>query len=115
MIKYIKREIYEVNAKVVDAAKAYNNLSGYPKSFDSHQNGDDLEKTYFKAKAAYDEASAAGNTSAASGRPLTIVSLLRVSDGRQLFHDKIGEMPMYEEEIPDPEPEPETPEENGGE
>lgn len=107
MIKYIDREIYEVNAKVVDAANAYNNLNGYPKSFDSHQNGDDIEKTYFKAKASYDEASAAGNTSAASGRPLTIVSMLRISDGRQLFREQIGNMPRYEEEVPDPEPEPE--------
>ena len=40
----MKREIYEVYAKVVDANGAYNTLSGYPKVFDSHQNNDDLEK-----------------------------------------------------------------------
>ena len=107
MINLIKREIYEVTAKVVDAANGYNNLTGYPKSFDSHQNNDDLEKTYFKARAAYNEASAAGNTAAATWRPLTVVSLIRVNDGRQLFHEQIGKMPDIVEEIPDPEPEPE--------
>ena len=105
--KIIPREIYLVEAKVVDASKAYNDLSGYPQSFDSHQNGDDLEKTMNKAYAAYENAAASGHTSAASGRPLTIVSLVRISDGKQLEKKQIGKMPYYEEEIPDPEPEPE--------
>lgn len=108
----MQREIYEVSAKVVDASGAYNNLQGYPVSFDSHQNGDDLKKTYYKACASFDAASSSGNTSAAAGRPLTIVSLLRVSDGRQIDKRQIGDMP----ELPDPAPAPEPePEQNGGE
>lgn len=103
----MKREIYEVTAKAVDASGGYNNLTGYPKSFDSHQNNDDLEKTKNKAYAAYDSAGADGYTAAANGRPLTIVSIIRISDGLQLDKKRIGDMP----ELPDPE----EPEQNGGE
>ena len=106
----MKREIYEVNAKVVDASGGYNNLTGYPQSFDSHQNGDDCDKAMNKAHAAYNSAASAGYTAASSGRPLTIVTLTRISDGRQLEKACIGKMPG----LPDPEPEPEE-EENGGE
>lgn len=108
----MKREIYEVTAKVVDASGACNNLSGYPKLFDSHQNNDDLDKVYHKAYAAFDDAGAQGHTAAANGRPLTIVSIIRISDGYQLEKKTIGKMP----ELPDPEPEPEpVEEEDGGE
>lgn len=99
----MKREIYEVNAKVVDAAGSYNNLTGYPKSFDSHQNEDNLDKARNKACASYSDACSAGYTAATSGRPLTIVTLTRISDGMQLEKVQIGKMPT----LPDPEPEPE--------
>ena len=126
MIKHIEREIYEVAAKVVDASGAYNNLSGtiggtaysFPMSVDSHQNGDDLEKTKNKAYAAFDAAGTLGYTAAANGRPLTIVTLTRISDSRQIERKLIGKMPPIDQEVPDPEPEEETPEEpeqNGGE
>ena len=105
----MKREIYEVIAKVVDAAGGYNNLSGYPKTFDSHQNDDSIDKARNKAYASFNEASGAGYTAANSGRPLTIVSLIRISDGMQLEKSCIGKMP----ELPDPEPQEEL--ENGGE
>lgn len=103
-----KREIYEVSAKAVDASGGYNNLDGYPKSFDSHQNGDDCEKAYNKAYEAYDAAGSAGYKAAQSGRPLTIVSVIRISDGKQLDKKCIGKMPDIV--VPDPEPE-----QNGGE
>ena len=132
MIKHIEREIYEVTAKVVDASGGYNNLSGkignkeftFPMQFDSHQNDDDLEKTFSKAKEAYSAGCSLGYGARATGRPLTIVSLLRVSDGRQIDKEQIGSMPTIDVEIPDPEPEdeeeepevnPEEPEQNGGE
>ena len=101
----MKREIYEVTAKVVDASGSYNNLTGYPQSFDSHQNNDDLDKARYKAYAAFDSAGSAGNTAAANGRPLTIVSIIRISDGLQLDKKCIGSMP----ELPDPEPNNEEP------
>lgn len=99
----MKREIYEVTAKVVDSNGTYNNLTGYPQSFDSRQNNNDLDKTRNKAYSAFDAAGSAGYTAAASGRPLTIVSLVRISDGFQIDKKCIGAMP----ELPDPEPEPE--------
>ena len=108
----MQREIYEVTAKVVDASGAYNSLSGFPKSFDSHQNNDDLDKTRNKAYAAFDDAGSQGYTAGANGRPLTIVSLLRISDGLQIEKKCIGKMPQ----LPEPEPEPEEEQEqNGGE
>lgn len=109
----MKREIYEVSAKAVDAAGGYNNLTGYPMSFDSKHNDNDLDKTRYKAYAAFDAAGNQGYTAAANGRPLTIISLVRISDGRQIEKKQIGYMP----DLPDPEPEPETeePTENGGE
>lgn len=103
----MKREIYEVVAKAADASGGYNNLTGYPKSFDSHQNQDDLDKTNAKAYAAFFSACEAGETARANGRPLTIVSLLNVNSGMQIEGRKIGKMP----ELPDPVVE----ENNGGE
>ena len=94
----MKREIYLVNAKAVDAAGAYNDLSGYPASFDSHHNNDDIEKTEAKAYASFYSACSAGSTAKANGRPLTVVTLLRISDGVQIEGRAIGKMP----ELPDP-------------
>ena len=96
----MKREIFEVTAKAVDASGGYNNLSGYPISFDSHQNNDNVDKARNKAYASYSDACSAGYTAANSGRPLTVVTLTRISDGLQLEKASIGKMP----ELPDPEP-----------
>ena len=104
----MKREIYMVNAKAVDASGGYNDLSGYPATFDSRTNNNDLEKTNAKAYASYYSACSAGQTARANGRPLTIVTLTQVSTGMQIEGTAIGAMP----ELPDPEPEPEP---EGGE
>ena len=106
----MKREIYEVNAKVVDASGAYNNVTGYPVSFDSHTLGDDLEKAEARAYASFYSACSAGETARSNGRPLTVVTLMQMSTGMQIEGKRIGKMP----ELPDPEPEPEE-EQNGGE
>lgn len=97
------REIYVVNAKAVDASGAYNDLTGYPASFDSHQNQDNLEKTEAKALASFFAACNAGETARGNGRPLTVVSMMQISTGMVIESRRIGEMP----ELPDPE--------NGGE
>ena len=103
----MKREIYLVNAKVVDASGGYNDVSGYPISFDSHTNNDNLEKTEAKAYASYYSACSAGETARANGRPLTVVTLTRISTGTMIESTRIGNMP----DLPDPEHE----ENNGGE
>lgn len=45
----MKRQIFEVYAKVVDANGAYTTLSGYPKTFDSRSYGGDIDKTLKRA------------------------------------------------------------------
>lgn len=105
----MKREIYIVNAKVVDASGGYNDVSGYPISFDSHHNNDSIENTEAKAYASYYSACSAGETARSNGRPLTVVTLTQMSTGMQIEGKRIGAMP----ELPDPEPEPK--EDNGGE
>lgn len=45
----MQRQIFIVNAQIVDANGAYANLSGYPKTFDSHLYGDDINKAQRRA------------------------------------------------------------------
>ena len=128
MIKTLKREIYQVDAKVVDASGGYNNITGYPATFDSHQNNDDCDKAYLKALKSFSDAESNGYQAAQSGRPLTIIMLTRINDGRQMKKSVIGTgVPDIQIEVPDPETDPvvpvepnepeetEEPEENGGE
>ena len=51
----MKREIYIVNAMIVDANGTYNNLSGYPKAFDSKNYSNNINTTLLRAKAEYHE------------------------------------------------------------
>lgn len=51
----MQRVIYEVYAKVVDANGSYDTLTGYPKSFDSKNYGNDIGKTRTRAEGAYHE------------------------------------------------------------
>jgi len=44
------RQIFIVNAFVVDANGTFNNLSGYPKTFDSKNYQNDIEKTQRRAE-----------------------------------------------------------------
>lgn len=55
----MKRQIFIVNATVVDANGTYNPLSGYPKTFDSKNYGHDIDKTKLRASGAFAEAKAA--------------------------------------------------------
>ena len=49
----IQREIYQVNAYIVDANGTFNHLDGYPKQFDSRQNNNDVTATRNKALSDY--------------------------------------------------------------
>lgn len=51
----MKRQIFEVYAKVVDSNGAYNTLSGYPKVFDSHSYNDDIDKALKRANGEFAE------------------------------------------------------------
>lgn len=46
----MRRAIFEVYAKVVDANGSYNTLSGYPKVFDSRHYNNDIAKTLQRAQ-----------------------------------------------------------------
>lgn len=51
----MKRQIFEVYAKVVDANGAYNTLSGYPKVFDSKLYNNNIDTTLRRATGEFSE------------------------------------------------------------
>lgn len=92
----MKREIYEVYAKIVDANGAYNTLNGYPKVFDSHTQNDDLEKARKRAYAEYwDVLGAMGKR---DDRQQQIAMIIRASDGMQIEKMALGKI----FDLPDP-------------
>ena len=93
----MKREIYEVYAKIVDANGAYNTLSGYPKTFDSHLYDDDIEKAYQRALGEYHEV--LGAMCKRDDRQVQLAMILRGSDGIQMALSHFGDI----EDLPDPE------------
>lgn len=92
----MKREIYEVYAKVVDANGAYNTLSGYPKVYDSHQNDDDCEKARLKAYGEYH--SVLGAMYSRTDRQCQVAMIIRANDGLQIEKTSIGAIA----DLPDP-------------
>ncbi len=75
----MQREIYEINAKIVDANGNFNALDGYPKKFDSHSYNDDIEKA--RQRAYGDWHDVLGTMCKRDDRQLQLAYILRVSDG----------------------------------
>lgn len=96
----MKREIYIVDAAVVDANGTYNKLSGYPKLFDSRSYDNDINKTRRRAEG--EAAEAYGAMCKRDDRQLQTV-ILMTADGGVLDRKFIGNLA----DLPDPEPEPE--------
>ena len=94
----MKREIYEVYAKIVSSAGNYTTLGGYPKIFDSMSYDNDIDKARKRAYGAYH--AVLGEMYATDTRPLQIAMILRASDGVQEIVERVGDLP----EVPDPEP-----------
>lgn len=92
----MKRQIFEVYAKVVDGSGAYNTLSGYPKSFDSHVYNDDVEKALMRATGEF--ASTWGAMCLREDRQLQTVILMS-ADGFIIDKKVIGQI----DDLPDPE------------
>lgn len=92
------REIFEVYAKVIDANGAYNTLSGYPKTFDSKNYDNDIEKAKNRALSEYH--SALEGMYKADTRQVQFAMILQASTGNQIYLERIGELA----ELPDPEP-----------
>ena len=83
------RVIYEVNAHVVDANGSYNQLTGYPKVFDSRSYDGDTAKTRQRAEGAFHEC--IGAMCKIDTRQLQSVVLM-TADGFMLTKWSIGEL-----------------------
>ena len=85
----MKRQIFEVYAKVVDSTGAYNTLSGYPKSFDSRTYDGDINKTLKRATGEF--ASTWGAMCLREDRQLQMVMLM-TADGFVIDKKVIGKI-----------------------
>ena len=99
----MKRQIYIVEANIVDANGTYNNISGYPKLFDSRTYNNDIDKTRRRAEG--DMYEAFGAMCKRDDRQLQTVVLM-TADGNMLERRSTGRIA----DLPDPEPTPEEPE-----
>lgn len=89
------RQIFLVNAFIVDANGTFNNLPNYPKIFDSRSYQNDIEKTQRRAEG--DMSEAWGAMCKVDTRQIQTVTLSTV-DGFQLDRKTTGKFPE------DPEP-----------
>lgn len=84
----MEREIFEVNAKIVDANGNFSALDGYPKKFDSHTYKDDVVKTRQRAYGEWHDV--LGVMCKRDDRQLQLAYILRVSDGIVIESTKMG-------------------------
>ena len=94
----MKRDIFAVNAHIVDANGTFNQLSGYPKAFDSRHYDNDIEKTRQRALGEYYDTLSAMYKR--DDRQVQNVTFMQVSTGALLNVHNIGELA----ELPDPDP-----------
>ena len=97
----IARQIFVVDATVVDANGTFNHLSGYPKLFDSKNYENDIDKARRRAEG--DMSEAYGAMCKVDSRQLQTVTLM-TADGAMLDAKHIGAIAP----LPEPEPEPEA-------
>ena len=90
-----KRNIFEVYAKIVDANDAYSTLSGYPKTFDSRNYDDDIDKALKRATGEFSEVF--GAFCKRDDRQLQTVILMS-ADGFVIDKKSIGEIADVEEQ-----------------
>ena len=84
------REIYEVYAKIVDANGSYSTLSGYPKSFDSKNYDNDIEKARQRAYGEWHDC--LGGMCKRDDRQVQFAMIIRASDGLQIECSRIGSL-----------------------
>ena len=85
----MERKIYIVNAMVVDANGAFHIMDGYPKSFDSKNYSDDVEKA--KRRADGDASDTWGDMCKIDTRQLQTVTL-EDADGIQYYRKSAGKL-----------------------
>lgn len=84
------RQIFIVDAHVVDANGTFNYVNGYPKTFDSRGYNDDIDKTQRRAEG--DMSEAWGAMCKVDTRQIQTVSLSTV-DGFQIEKKTMGRFP----------------------
>lgn len=84
------RQIFIVDAMVVDSNGTFNHINGYPKQFDSRSYGDDIDKTQRRAEG--DMSEAWGAMCKVDTRQIQTVTLETV-DGFQLEKRTMGGFP----------------------
>ncbi len=94
----MKRNIFEVYAKVVDSNGAYNTLSGYPKVFDSRLYDNNIDKALLRARGEFYDT--IGAMCKRDDRQLQTVILMS-ADGFIIERECIGQVA----DLPEPEPE----------
>lgn len=90
------REIFRVDAYIIDANGAYHGMDGYPKTFDSKNYQDDISKAYKRA-----DGDASTVWAGFCTQDTRIIQTVTLSDinGTQYYKKSIGGFPA------DPEPE----------
>ena len=91
----MKREIFKVDAYIVDANGTYNSITGYPKTFDSKNYQDDVEKA--KQRAHGDCCDVFQGMCKIDNRKLQVAMVIQCSDGLQLRCEKIGKLTDQED------------------
>ena len=84
------RQIFVINAWIVDANGTFSNLSGYPKTFDSKNYGNDVDKTQRRAEG--DMSETWGAMCKRDDRQIQTVTLSTV-DGYTIERKSSGEFP----------------------
>ena len=86
----MKREIFMVDAQIVDANGSYNILTGYPKTFDSKNYNNDIKKAEKRALSeCYDVLS---QMTKRDDRQLQSVRVTRISDLTNIVQYSFGEI-----------------------
>lgn len=91
----MKREIFEVTAKIVDANGSLAVLDGYPKYFDSKQYGNDISKALSRAQSAFHEVVAPMYKR--DDRQLQSASIIHIASGDLIDKIIIGQIADVEE------------------
>ena len=92
----MQRQIYIVNAYIVDANGTFNNLPGYPKTFDSRSYDNDIDKA--QRRAVGDMSECYGAMCKRDDRQLQAV-MVTTADGFLIEKKSIGKIA----DLPDPE------------
>lgn len=99
------RQIFIVDAHIVDANGTFNYLDGYPKRFDSKSYNNDIDKAQIRAIG--DASEAFGAMCKVDTRQLQTVAVM-TADGFIVDKRTIGKLADVPEPTPEPTPEPEA-------